>query len=1083
MNERMAALEQKRRKWVEATRENGFREGIADLLAHQYSRKTHFIFELLQNAEDARATAVEFCVGSDWLVFSHNGERLFSEDNIERITGIGQSDKQGDYTQIGKHGIGFKAVFAYTHAPRIHSGDKHFEIQDIVLPRFLAANEIPRDMKAGETRIVLPFDSAAIPQDHRFRELIEPETARVAISEALADLSIRTLLFLQHIEEIRCVFPNNETKTYLRETTFLPDRSNARNVTVTDGDIAETWVVFTRNLAVVDDGISHQCSVEVGYHLREEKVVPADNTELVVYFPTEKKTELGFLIQGPFKTTKARDNIALDSEANNQMILTAACLAADSLEDLRDLGLLNVESYNALPLKSSTFEDEGTRFFKPVYETIREALRTNTLLPRHGGGFIAADQARLARGAALAKLFSPEQLGAIFGSGDLFWLDTAITADRMPDLRNYLAGIRMPRPLQGLPKPLVPGIVRTPRPFPGLPKPLVPGIEIDAKDLAAKLTSDFFSKQNEEWLMRFYEYIRDNFTAFMNTPFIRLANGSHVSPGSTDKPNAYLSSGGAAEMQRDEFPTVIQTLASKPSIRNFLRDTVKLREPNRVDVALRCILPEYRRNGHAIDPHGDRYASDLKELSSAYQKATAEDRERLLSVMKRTNLVACVPAANPNNPPSWRMPDDSNLYRRSAELEQWFFGNTQDAAWFPAEIVDRSLAPDIKNALQYASGTLRKRSTLPRRNYYGHTKPEGNFDPEADISGLSWVLSNPREGNSVYLWNFLLAHSDLIKGQILVSPNKQFPSHNTERREEFSPLGAASIKHAWLPGRNAPGFHRPAELTILELPDAFERDTPRAEAVSRALGMKQPEQVRALEQLGRGNQELTALLEIVASATDEQVEQLKKWMELLSPQESPPKPAPPFKDALKHLSRPQSGTIPHRRTSPGPISNPGRYEGALKDAVGEAVKKHLSTPRTVTFSAVRDQPSNEGARRFLYEQYQGHCQVTGDTFPKASANAEGISENYFEACALLSYSNADYLNDPGNMLCVSADTAAKLKHGSCEWLDDVDEIIQRFNEREPGGTASARLRLAGEEAQITWSERHFMRFLALWDKA
>lgn len=116
MNERMAALEQKRRKWVEATRENGFREGIADLLAHQYSRKTHFIFELLQNAEDARATAVEFCVGSDWLVFSHNGERLFSEDNIERITGIGQSDKQGDYTQIGKHGIGFKAVFAYTHA-------------------------------------------------------------------------------------------------------------------------------------------------------------------------------------------------------------------------------------------------------------------------------------------------------------------------------------------------------------------------------------------------------------------------------------------------------------------------------------------------------------------------------------------------------------------------------------------------------------------------------------------------------------------------------------------------------------------------------------------------------------------------------------------------------------------------------------------------------------------------------------------------------------------------------------------------------------------------------------------------------
>ena len=74
----MIELEQMRREWVDVTRKNGFREGITDLLAHQYSKKTHFIFELLQNAEDALATEIEFRVESQRLVFSIM-ENVFSQ--------------------------------------------------------------------------------------------------------------------------------------------------------------------------------------------------------------------------------------------------------------------------------------------------------------------------------------------------------------------------------------------------------------------------------------------------------------------------------------------------------------------------------------------------------------------------------------------------------------------------------------------------------------------------------------------------------------------------------------------------------------------------------------------------------------------------------------------------------------------------------------------------------------------------------------------------------------------------------------------------------------------------------------------
>ncbi len=149
----------------------------------------------------------------------------------------------------------------------------------------------------------------------------------------------------------------------------------------------------------------------------------------------------------------------------------------------------------------------------------------------------------------------------------------------------------------------------------------------------------------------------------------------------------------------------------------------------------------------------------------------------------------------------------------------------------------------------------------------------------------------------------------------------------------------------------------------------------------------------------------------------------------------------------------------------------------------DAVNTYLATPHIVTFAPVRMHPSNSDARKFLYSEYQGRCQLTAHTFLKASANTEGEAENYFEACALLSYSNADYLNDAGNMLCVSADTMAKFKHASVKWVDDLEEVIERFHIGNSEDSATARILLAGEEVRITWSERHFLRLIALWNKA
>lgn len=49
--------------------------GLKDLLSQFYPDKNHFIYELLQNAEDAGATSVRFKVLPEKLTFIHNGTR------------------------------------------------------------------------------------------------------------------------------------------------------------------------------------------------------------------------------------------------------------------------------------------------------------------------------------------------------------------------------------------------------------------------------------------------------------------------------------------------------------------------------------------------------------------------------------------------------------------------------------------------------------------------------------------------------------------------------------------------------------------------------------------------------------------------------------------------------------------------------------------------------------------------------------------------------------------------------------------------------------------------------------------------
>src|ERR1035438_1215079 len=112
----------------------------------------------------------------------------------------------------------------------------------------------------------------------------------------------------------------------------------------------------------------------LAFQVPRELSAPHADTDspLVVFFPTQKETFLGFVIQGPYRTTPARDNVPEHDPSNQALVRETAVLLGDVLRELRSGGLLTVGVLEALPLDVTRFQP-GT-MFRPLFESVRAAL-------------------------------------------------------------------------------------------------------------------------------------------------------------------------------------------------------------------------------------------------------------------------------------------------------------------------------------------------------------------------------------------------------------------------------------------------------------------------------------------------------------------------------------------------------------------------------------------------------------------------------------------------------------------------------------------------------------------------------------
>ena len=375
------------------------------LLTDRYADRTHFIFELLQNAEDALARrpqwlgsrAVEFVLSKDELRVTHWG-KPFDDPDVRGVCGIAESTK--DLTAIGRFGIGFKSVYAFTDQPEIHSGDEDFAIENFVWPA--AAPPIERNL--DQTVIVLPL-----------RE--NDSEAQEEIIAGLQRLGLTTLLFLRQIEEIAWNVEDGPSGVYLRgKPEYLSD--NIRRIRVVGEEkgkpgTEETWLICSREVRTFS-GSAAAGVVEIAFLVTEDgsdewSIQPVGESPLVVFFPTVLATNLGFLVQGPYRTTPSWDNIPRANLWNWRLVRETASLLVETLRWFRDNSLLATDVLRCLPLDQSKFTENS--MFAPIFSAVRAALLSEPLLPTYGGEYAAANGMRLARTLDLRELLKSYPTG------------------------------------------------------------------------------------------------------------------------------------------------------------------------------------------------------------------------------------------------------------------------------------------------------------------------------------------------------------------------------------------------------------------------------------------------------------------------------------------------------------------------------------------------------------------------------------------------------------------------------------------------------------------------------------------------
>jgi len=301
-----------------------------------YSESQRFIFELIQNADDAALTnsnEIHFDFYPHALVVSHKG-KSFDEADIYGITNAGKGTKAADATKTGYKGIGFKSVFGKSNRVSILSDGYSFRFDRSligqlfdgikmpwqIIPIWTDSNELPNYING--INLQNPYNvSTIIELDNSFNLKNE-------LNELLSNGKI--LLFLRSITKISISTNGNLDYTIEKQIYKIEKSYNEVKLLKSDKELSN-WIVKIFDNIQIDnatqvslkqddktpDKLKDAKLTEISFAAKIEngkiKAIKGEESLIFTYLPTKVSSfEFPFLVNGSFLTNASREGIHED---------------------------------------------------------------------------------------------------------------------------------------------------------------------------------------------------------------------------------------------------------------------------------------------------------------------------------------------------------------------------------------------------------------------------------------------------------------------------------------------------------------------------------------------------------------------------------------------------------------------------------------------------------------------------------------------------------------------------------------------------------------------------------------------------
>ena len=273
--------------------------GLEAYVSESYNSRS--FIELLQNADDAKATKFYVKRSGDYLFVANNG-RPFNIKDLESLCRSASSNKVRG-TTIGYRGIGFKSVVSFAKEVHLISGD--FEItfskelsKQIVpqapkVPLIRIPHELEKSVKDGLADEIRKMQNEGFNTIFIFSGVLANQ-----IDEEYTSFANTTLLFLNSIQVIKI----HLTKKVTANIAVIELNERGRYLRVSTTEAISNWFVYSDST----------CSI--AFSMNKDKVERLPKSEAIIhaFLPTEDSCGLGVVVNGDFSTDPSRRHLIMD---------------------------------------------------------------------------------------------------------------------------------------------------------------------------------------------------------------------------------------------------------------------------------------------------------------------------------------------------------------------------------------------------------------------------------------------------------------------------------------------------------------------------------------------------------------------------------------------------------------------------------------------------------------------------------------------------------------------------------------------------------------------------------------------------